>query len=90
MGKLKHGGRPPAAWMYQIASIDLKSLPSILEYKDICEIFSVSKRAACGFFNKIGLETEFEVRGRYAVRVFRAKNLQQRAKAYLEEQLGEL
>ena len=81
-------GRPPSAWMHDLAKFTPKETSKFWSYQDISKTFGVGEKSLRSFINKLDLEKEYEARGRYGIRVFDFAKLKEAIKSYIEQQLG--
>ena len=78
-------GRPPAAWVRELAELKKKD-DDFLDYHDLCELFGVSLRSMHGFCTKAGVTGEYYRHENKVIRKrFRVKDLKKSAAAYLKD-----
>ncbi|MBI2603303.1 MAG: hypothetical protein HYW48_09625 [Deltaproteobacteria bacterium] len=83
MARKRIMGRPPASWMYELAAGKHLPKKNVLSLEEIAECFKVSRQAVDAFCRKAKLRGDFNIRGRFAVITFKAKELQEAAHKYV-------
>ena len=87
MRKKSTMGRPPAAWVVELASGRHFKANELIGFDELELAFHISREAARCFCKKLDISGEYFVRGTFAVKKYRAKDLQDAAQRYIDSYL---